>query len=137
MNLNLNTELGYAVFVTAFMLAQYIYFAMRAGLARDKDQKVVAPAMTGSEEFEKKLRVQLNTLEQLVVALPALWLCAVFFRADVAAILGLIFLVARFVYSVGYLSTDVKNRAAGMILSMLSNVVMLGCAVFGAARSLL
>ena len=137
MNLNLNTELGYVVFVTVFMLAQYIYFTMRAGLARDKDQKVVAPAMTGSEQFEKKLRVQLNTLEQLVVALPALWLCAVFFRADVAAILGLIFLVGRFAYSVGYLSTDVKNRAAGMILSMLSNVVMLGCAVFGAARSLL
>jgi len=137
MDLNLNTGLGYAVIVTVFMLAQYIYFTMRAGLARDKDQKIVAPAMTGSEEFEKKLRVQLNTLEQLIVALPALWLCAVFFSADVAAVLGIIYLIGRFVYSIGYLSTDVKNRATGMIFTMLSNVAMLGCALFGSVRSLI
>lgn len=137
MDLNLNAGIGYVVIVTVFMLAQYIYFTMRAGMARDKDQKIVAPAMTGSEGFEKKLRVQLNTLEQLVVALPAMWLCAVFFRADMAAVLGLIYLVGRFIYSIGYLSTDVKNRAAGMIFTMLSNVVMLGCALFGTVRSLL
>lgn len=134
MNSSWNTVFDTVAIVNILMLVQYIYFTMRAGLAREKGQRVVAPAMTGSEQFERKLRVQLNTLEQIAVAMPALWLCAVFLRADVAAVLGLIYIAGRFIYSIGYLSTEVKNRAAGMIVTMLSNVAMLACALFGAAR---
>ena len=95
--------------ISVLMLAQYFYFTMRAGMARGKD-KVVAPAMTGDEAFEKCLRVQLNTLEQMAIALPAMWLCATFFRVDVAAVSGVVYLVGRFWYSKGYLSATSSKR---------------------------
>lgn len=137
MGSSLNTGLSYLAIVTVLILFQYIYFAMRAGMARDKDEKVVAPAMTGCEEFERKSRVHLNSLEQMAVTIPAMWLCGVFFMAHLAAALGLVYIAGRSIYSIGYLSAEVKNRATGMIITMLSNVVMLFCALYGAAINLL
>lgn len=122
--------------ISVLMLAQYFYFTMRAGMARGKD-KVVAPAMTGDEAFEKRLRVQLNTLEQMAIALPAMWLCALYFRLDVAAVSGLVYLVGRFMYSHGYLSASASKRGPGMGLTMLSSIVMLAATLFGALRALI
>ncbi|RBP51533.1 MAPEG family protein [Arenicella xantha] len=122
--------------ISVLMLAQYFFFTMRAGLARGKD-KVVAPAMTGDEAFEKRLRVQLNTLEQMAIALPAMWLCATYFRVDVAAVAGLVYLIGRFLYSIGYLSASASKRGPGMGLTMLSSIVMLGGTLFGAIRALI
>jgi glutathione S-transferase len=47
-----------------------------AGRAREK-YGIKAPSVTGHENFERAYRVQMNTVEQMVFFLPALWLCAV------------------------------------------------------------
>ena len=101
---------------------------MAAGLARDKGE-VKAPAMSGDENFERKLRVQMNTLEQLIITLPGIWICGIYFRADVAAILGLVFLIGRFVYSAAYI-TDPSSRGKGMMIGFIANMALLLCCLY-------
>jgi len=96
------------------VLIRYSIFVMQAGFARGKDT-VVAPATTGDEMYEHKSRVQMNTLEQMIITIPAIWVCAHFFRADIAAILGLVFIIGRFIYSHLYIKNP-KSRALGFII---------------------
>ena len=52
-----------------------------------------APTMTGDPELERHIRVHANTLESLVMHLPALWLFAIYWNDMVAAVLGAIWIV--------------------------------------------
>jgi len=115
------------ILVTALILIQYQYFSTRTGFGRGKTIK--APAMTGDEIFERKLRVQLNTLENLVITLPAMWMCAVYFRTDVAAILGTIFIIGRFVYSAAYIKNP-ESRTAGFLIGWFANLALLACCLY-------
>jgi len=124
----------YVALITLLILVQYFFFVMQAGMARGKD-KVVAPATTGDEVYERKLRVQINTLEQLMITLPAMWVCAHYFRADVAAIMGLAFLIGRFLYSYLYIKSP-KSRAPGFVIGFLANIVLLAGGFYGVITSL-
>ena len=44
--------------ITLIILIQYSYFTFRAGMSRGKE--VAAPAVTGTERFERALRVQIT-----------------------------------------------------------------------------
>ena len=59
------------------LLALLVYFSVTAktGQARLKFG-VKAPATSGAPEFERAFRIQQNTLEQLMLFLPSLWLFA-------------------------------------------------------------
>lgn len=127
--------MSYVILVTMLLLVQYTFFSLRAGGARGKSE-VKAPAMSGDENFERCLRVQLNTLEQLVVTLPAMWICAVYFRYDVAAALGAVFLIGRFLYSSGYIS-DPSKRAPGMIIGFVANVALVLCCLYVAVMGII
>ncbi len=59
--------------ITALTLLVYLVLTINVVRARTK-YKVSAPQMTGNLEFERVLRVQQNSLEQLVLFLPGLWL---------------------------------------------------------------
>ena len=59
--------------VAALALIEYLIFSYRTGQARGK-YSVEAPAVTGHPIFERYYRVQMNTLEQLIVFLPGLFL---------------------------------------------------------------
>jgi hypothetical protein len=63
--------------MTVFALAQYSLFGIQVGSLRAK-YDVIAPSQTGHEQFERMNRVHLNTLEQLVVFIPALWMHALY-----------------------------------------------------------
>ena len=121
--------------VTLLLLFQFIYFMGQAGAARGKEN-VSAPAMTGSDLFDRKSRVHLNTLEQLMIALPAMWICAHFFRADVAAALGVVFLIGRFVYASAYVK-DPSKRGTGMMIGFTASVLMLFLSLWGVVTDLL
>ena len=83
--------------VTGLLLLQYFVFMMLVGAARGKSG-VQAPAVTGDPVFERTLRVQQNTLEQLLIVLPSLWIFATYFGETIAAGLGLVFFVGRVVH---------------------------------------
>lgn len=124
----------YVALITLLILAQYFFFVMQAGMARGKDT-VVAPATTGDEMYERKARVQMNTLEQLIITLPAMWICAQYFRADVAAIMGLAFLIGRFLYSYLYIKNP-KSRAPGFVIGFFANIILVGTGLYGVIVSL-
>lgn len=127
--------MNYVLLVTLLILFQYFYFMMKAGAARGKGD-VAAPAITGDENYERCNRVQMNTLEQLVLTLPALWICALHFRADVAAVAGLVFLIGRFIYAAAYVK-DPKSRGLGMGIGFLATVVLLLGSSYAVIMSLL
>src|SRR4029453_15860904 len=85
------------------LVALLLYFATIAnvGLARIR-YKIVAPAVTGTVEFERVFRVQMNTLEQLVLFLPALWLFALLLSPIWASVLGTVWIIGRAIYAMGY-----------------------------------
>ena len=126
--------MAYVAAVTILLLIQYLFFMMAVGAARGKEG-VQAPATSGSEAFERALRVQLNTLEQLALVLPAMWISASYFMPIVAAILGSIFFIGRFVYRHGYLA-DPTKRGTGMMIGFVATVGLLGTSIWGVGSSL-
>jgi uncharacterized MAPEG superfamily protein len=121
--------------VAALALVEYAVFTMLAGQARGR-HGVAAPAITGHPVFERYLRVQANTIEQLVIFLPALFLFAHYVSAPVAAALGVVFVVGRALYARAYV-VDPARRGPGFALSFLSNAVLLLGGAIGALIRLL
>ena len=121
--------------VAALALVEYTVLALGVGRARAR-YGVKAPATTGHEVFERHYRVQQNTLEQLVVFLPSLYLFASYVHAGIAAALGLVFVVGRALYAQGYVA-DPEKRGPGFLIGFVaSNLLLLG-GMIGALVSLL
>lgn len=116
--------------VVALALLEYVLFAMNAGQARGR-YNVPAPATSGHPIFERYLRVQENTLEQLVIFLPALFLFATYVNAPLAALIGLLFIAGRALYARGYVE-DPAKRGPGFGLSFIANLVLLVGGLIGA-----
>ncbi len=111
------------VIVTAFALMQYLFFSFQVGSSRARTG-VKAPAMAGDPDFERTTRIHQNTMEQLVVFIPALWLYAHYVNPLWGAGIGLVYVVGRFIYRAAYLK-DPSGRTPGFLLSFLPSVVML------------
>jgi len=121
--------MDFVAFVTLLLLAQYLFFMAMTGKARD-ELGIKAPATTGDEVFERILRVQLNTLEQLMVTLPVMWLCAYYFNSSFAGIMGLVFFAGRVLYRKGYIA-EPSSRSTGMMMGFIANVLLFITAFFG------
>jgi uncharacterized MAPEG superfamily protein len=116
--------------VIALALCEFLFFGLAVGRARVM-YGIKAPATTGNEVFERYFRVQMNTLEQLVVFVPAILLFAHYVSAAWAAGLGLLFVLGRALYFTGYVK-DPKKRSLGFGLSFLPTVVLLVGGLIGA-----
>jgi glutathione S-transferase len=121
--------------VTVLALLQFIYFGVLVGRARERFG-VKAPAISGHEMFERHFRVQMNTLELLVVFLPALWLATAFVAARWAAVLGAVYLIGRFVYLRAYV-TEPSKRSIGFALTSVPILVLLAIDLIGAVGRLI
>src|SRR5215471_12156754 len=66
--------------------------AGRVGQLRAK-YGIQAPACAGHPDFERAFRMHANTLENLVLFIPLLWLAAVFFGGQVPFWVGLVWVV--------------------------------------------
>jgi glutathione S-transferase len=120
--------------VTALALLQFIVFGFKVGRARGR-YGIKAPAISGNETFERHFRVQQNTLEQLIVFLPGLYLFSHYYNPLVAAAIGVIYLIGREVYSMTYVK-DPAKREIGYGLTFLPTVVLVLGGLFGAVRAL-
>lgn len=108
--------------VSLLALIEYMVIAGLVGSARGK-YGVKAPATTGNEIFERYFRVQQNTIEQLVIFLPALWLFGIYASAGAGAIIGLAFIIGRAIYLRGYVA-DPEKRGLGFGITFLANAVL-------------
>ena len=82
------------------------------------------------------VRVHLNTLEQLMITLPAMWVCASYFSTTFAATMGTVFFVGRFVYRSAYLA-DPGSRGKGVMIGFLASVAMVMAGLWGVITELL
>ena len=114
--------LHYTALVTCLTILAYFFIIFRVGKARETFG-IKAPATTGNPDFERVFRVQMNTLEWMVVFLPSLWLFAIYISDPIAAVLGLVWIVGRMLYLTGY--------------SQAANKRELGFAIQGGATALL
>ncbi|HXQ30747.1 MAG TPA: MAPEG family protein [Steroidobacteraceae bacterium] len=121
--------------VMGLALVQYLYFGIRVGGARTR-YGIKAPATTGNESFERYFRVQQNTLELIVALVPALPLFAYYVSVRWAAGLGVVYLIGRFVYAVGYVN-DPAKRGLGYGLSFVPVALLLIGGIVGAVRAVL
>jgi len=119
--------------VIALALVQFFFFLFAVGRARGT-YKVVAPATTGNEVFERYFRVQMNTLELLVMFVPSILMFAQYFGSYFAAALGTIYLIGRLVYFTSYVK-EPKSRSVGYGLSVGPILVMIAGAIVGAIRA--
>jgi uncharacterized MAPEG superfamily protein len=123
----------FVTFVAALALIEYLIIGLLTGRARSA-YDIKAPATTGHPIFERWYRVQMNTLEQMIVFLPALFLFAQLVSPRWAGWLGLLFVIGRAIYARSYVA-DPGSRSLGFSLSFLPNVIMvvgiLLAAVFG------
>jgi hypothetical protein len=114
--------MAYVDIVTALAILQFIVFGIKVGRARGR-YGVKAPATTGHEVFERHFRVQQNTLEQMIVLIPGLYLFSRYFDPVWAAALGVLYLVGREIYAAGYVR-DPAKRGAGYGLSAMPTLVL-------------
>ncbi|MGH7778886.1 MAG: MAPEG family protein [Candidatus Binataceae bacterium] len=108
--------------VMGLALIEYFVLGGLVGRARGI-YHVAAPATTGDPIFERYFRVHQNTLESLIIFIPALWLFATYASISIAIALGLIFIAVRIIYAVGYIK-DPEKRAVGAGLSFLVNAIL-------------
>lgn len=127
----------YPLTTLAILLAIIVYFVLGGivGAARAK-YGVEAPASSGHPEFDKRNRVHMNTLEQLVIFVPAAMLAAPVLGDAIAGGLGLIWTVGRYAYARAYYR-DPKSRSLGFALTILPTLVLVIAAAWGAIRTML
>ncbi len=113
----------YPGLVTGLALLVYLWTIIGCSNARRRSG-IAAPAVTGNAEFERYFRIQQNTLEQLVLFLPSLWLCALALSPLWAGIIGLVFVIARMLYAVTYARAP-ESRGPGFIVGFVATVLLL------------
>ncbi|HZP44316.1 MAG TPA: MAPEG family protein [Candidatus Binataceae bacterium] len=109
--------------ITLLAVAEYLVLGVMVGQARGR-YGVAAPATTGDPTFERYFRAHQNTLEQLVIFIPSLWIFALWVSFWAAVILGLAYVAARAEYARGYIRAP-EQRAIGAQVSMAINAILL------------
>ena len=124
----------FTALVTVAAVVLTFVLSLRVGAMRQK-HGVKAPAMTGHPEFERANRVHQNTVEQLVLFLPLLWLALYVLGDAITGLAGAVWIVGRIVYASGY-ARDPAARQSGMAITTLPIAVLLLASLWGIFRGL-
>jgi glutathione S-transferase len=120
---------------TVLALLIYVWTGMVVGKAR-KAHGVPVPRTDGPEAFQRVWRAHMNTLEQIVLFLPLLWLFAITVSDVWAALTGLAWSLGRVLYVNGY-AKAAEKRSLGFGIGMAAALVCLIGTVFVAVRQIL
>ncbi|NJO93532.1 MAG: MAPEG family protein [Hydrococcus sp. RM1_1_31] len=121
--------------ITALTLLVYLILTINVGRARAK-YKILPPATTGDPNFERVLRVQQNTLEQLVFFLPLLWLFSIYVSPLWSSGIGAVWIIGRIIFAWGYYQAAEK-RTIGFAISSLSSMILLAGSLVGIGLSII
>lgn len=109
--------------VTLLSLLTYFWMGLRVARTRSR-YGVTAPAISGNEDFERVFRAHQNTLEWLPLYLPSLWLFALYWGDNAAAIVGVVWIGGRILYGLGY-AKAAGSRGLGFLIQALAVAVLL------------
>jgi glutathione S-transferase len=112
----------FTALITCLAVLFCFFTSFQVGKAR-ATYGIKAPAMSGNPDFERVVRIQMNTLEWMPIFLPALWLFAIYISDVLAAALGVVWIAGRIAFMLGY--TKAANKRG------------LGFAVQGGAAAIL
>jgi glutathione S-transferase len=121
---------NYTAIVTCLAIAFYLFTSAQVSRARVR-YGVKLPAISGNADFERIFRIQMNTLEWLPIFLPSLWLFAIYLGDASAAAVGLLWIIGRIAYFVGY-SAAVAKRGPGFAIQAVACIILWVGALGGA-----
>lgn len=127
-------QFPWTTLVAVAALVVYIWLSMWVGKVRGK-YGVTAPSVDGPPEFQRIFRAHMNTLEQVVLFLPALAMFAMAWGDVPAAAIGVFWPVGRVLYGLGY-AKAAEKRGPGFGLSFLSASILLLGALASAIMTL-
>jgi glutathione S-transferase len=126
---------GLPALVTALTVLLLMATMILVGRARGR-HGIKAPTMSGPPEFERTIRIQANSNEAALMFLPSLWLFALYFSSVWAGALGLIWLLGRLLFAVGY-ARAAEKRTAGFVIAFVAQTLLLLGAIIGLFRAAL
>lgn len=121
--------MNWTAWATLAALLVYLWMTINVSRARHRFG-IPAPIVDGPQEFMSVLRVQMNTVEQLALFLPAMWICAWAWSDRMAALGGVLWIVGRVLYARAYYR-DPKDRALGYGLTVVASLLLMLGAAFG------
>lgn len=104
-----------------------MFLMVNVGLQRRRSG-IHAPAMTGDGGLERAIRIQMNTLEQFGIFLPALLVAGAYANDVLTGALGGIWLLGRVLYAVGYQHSPARRSLGFMIASVATVILWLAAA---------
>lgn len=126
-------EMKFTALVTIMAILFTFMSSLKVGTMRPR-KNIKAPATTGDDEFERAFRVHYNTIEQLVIFLPALWLAVLVLGDMWAAAVGVFWVIGRVMYANAYMA-DPAKRTSGFTITFLSTTVLTGAALWGVIKA--
>ncbi len=121
----------------AISIALLVFFGLAANVGRARATwNVPAPASSGHPEFDKRYRVQMNTIEQLLLFIPASFMAVPVLGDPITAALCLTWSIGRIVYARLYYA-DPAKRGPGFGLTLLPTMIMIIAAIYGAIAVLM
>jgi glutathione S-transferase len=118
---------------TLLAVAVTIALAFWVGVLRGR-HKVHAPATVGHPDFERGFRTHVNTVENLVLFLPLLWIATIYYGGQIPFWVGLLWVVSRVIYGIGYAQKNAEMREPGAGIGFLSLFALLILAAIGVVR---
>ncbi|MEO8754103.1 MAG: MAPEG family protein [Casimicrobiaceae bacterium] len=128
-------SLSLPALTTLVAVLLYLVTSINVATAREK-YKIEVPAIAGNADFERVFRVQMNTLEQIVAFLPALWLFALYVSPAWSSVLGTVWIAGRALYAVGY-TRSAPSRSKGFLIAFAALAVLWLGAMWGVVAALL
>jgi len=129
--------LAYPLTSLALSLALLVFFGIALNVGRSRATwNVPAPASSGHPEFDKRYRVQMNTLEQLALLAPAALMAVGFIGDQATGGLCLTWSLGRIIYARSYYA-DPAKRGPGFGLTLLPSLILIIAVIVGAVRSLI
>lgn len=125
----------YPALITCLALLLYVWTIAAVAMARGR-YKIEAPAVAGHPAFERTFRIQQNTVEQLVLFLPSLWIFSLEVSQLWAGIIGFVFVIARLVYILGY-ERNPAARGPGFTVGFAASLVLLLAGLAGTLKIML
>ena len=129
----MSTTFHWPALITLLSLVLMAGCIALVGNARGK-YKIMPPTTTGPEGFERAVRVQMNTLENVVLFLPALWLAAIYSSPRIAALVGAVWIVARVWYAFGY-ARETRLRSLPFTIGTVAWLILFLMAAWGLLTS--
>ena len=125
----------YTSLVTLLIALYYLWVGIHVSLVRGK-VKIHAPAVSGDPQLERALRVQMNAVEHAPAILPALWLAALWMSDLWAAVVGLVWVLARVAYLALYMA-DPASRGPAFGAQFFAILILIGMGFVGAVMALM